>query len=312
MIDWIALTSDGWLALVGIGRRAADQIVGENAVQLAAGTGEHLTRGGDLRLGAGVHNLPQCATKLVKKIAQLARRIIAAGSDAGPSLRQLLATLLDVSFAGFSQLINPLALGVLANDQALVFQQLERGIDRTWTWPPVATAAGRDLLDQLVAVERLFGQQHQSRHADIAAPSPGTALAAPAALAELATQPIFEHAASPLVGAATLTARAATAGPIAAWHGVHWAFATTAPAWASESVPVPSLLWIAHVSSAHHSWTFHRQFLSLCRLQSLVVSSNYLDISIIQRQNIFVKTFWQDLSELPPRATTSDSETQNA
>src|SRR5262249_28747348 len=57
-------------------------------------------------------------------------------------------------------------------DQALVLQLLEGGVDRPRAGLPDAATTLGDLLDQLVAVPRLLGEQRQRRGPDVAAPHP--------------------------------------------------------------------------------------------------------------------------------------------
>ena len=64
------------------------------------------------------------------------------------------------------------ALAGLGPDQALVLQLLERRVDRAGAGPPDSPAALADLLDDLVAVHRLLGQQGQRRRANVTAPGP--------------------------------------------------------------------------------------------------------------------------------------------
>src|SRR5690606_15489993 len=72
------------------------------------------------------------------------------------------------------------ALG-LADDQALVLQQLEGGVDRAGAGLPRPAAAFGDLLDHLVAVHRAVLQQGQNRRADVTAPCPSPRPAASSA-----------------------------------------------------------------------------------------------------------------------------------
>src|SRR5215467_4614082 len=62
------------------------------------------------------------------------------------------------------------ALRRLSLDQALVLQLLEGGVDRPRAGLPDAATALGDLLDQLVAIPRLLGEQRQRRGSDVTAP----------------------------------------------------------------------------------------------------------------------------------------------
>src|SRR5262249_44373079 len=62
-------------------------------------------------------------------------------------------------------------------DQALVLQLLQRRVHRPGAGLPDAVTALRDLLDELVAVPRLLGEQRQGGSPDVTAPDPGPATA---------------------------------------------------------------------------------------------------------------------------------------
>src|SRR5690606_16334268 len=65
------------------------------------------------------------------------------------------------------------AARVVAGDQALVLQLLERGVDGAGAGPPDAAAARLDVLDHLVAVPGPLAEQQEQRRPDVAAPHPG-------------------------------------------------------------------------------------------------------------------------------------------
>src|SRR5215469_8485472 len=67
----------------------------------------------------------------------------------------------------------------LGPDQAFVFQLLQRRVNRAWARPPYAAAPLADLLNDLVAVHGLLGDQRECGCANVAAPGPGPAHAAP-------------------------------------------------------------------------------------------------------------------------------------
>ena len=82
---------------------------------------------------------------------------------------------------------DPPAVGLGRDDQALVGEHLQRGVDRPGAGPPHAAAALGELGDDLVAVHRLHGEQPQDREAYVSAtrPRPSTAASArPTATAE--------------------------------------------------------------------------------------------------------------------------------
>jgi hypothetical protein len=100
----------------------------------------------------------------------------------------------------------------LGDDQALVLELLQRRVDRAGARPPDSPAPLADLLDDLVPVHRLLGQQGQRRRADVPALGPRPAhprLARPGAYAVepgRARWPAGETAAH--VAAATAASRA--------------------------------------------------------------------------------------------------------
>ena len=78
-----------------------------------------------------------------------------------------------------------LAVGVLAADQALVLEHLQRRVDRAGARGPGPLGALLDLFDHLVAVHRALGEQGEDGGADVTAARPRPA--APAAVAGTAT-----------------------------------------------------------------------------------------------------------------------------
>src|SRR5262249_33310388 len=85
----------------------------------------------------------------------------------------LLGVRVDVLASLIGQRVAPAAaLGRLRLDQALVLQLLQGRVDRTWARLPHPAAALGDLLDYLIAVPRLLGQQRQGRGTDITALDP--------------------------------------------------------------------------------------------------------------------------------------------
>src|SRR5215469_1689737 len=79
----------------------------------------------------------------------------------------------DVGAAGFGQRVRAALTGVgLRCDQVLVLELGERRVHRPWARPPQAAASLADLLDDLVAVERLLGKQRKRRGAHVAALRP--------------------------------------------------------------------------------------------------------------------------------------------
>src|SRR5258708_20747145 len=68
----------------------------------------------------------------------------------------------------------PFPGGCLPHDQALVLKLRERRMHRPGAWPPEAAAPIADLLDDLVAVHRLLGEQRERAGAHKAPLRPAT------------------------------------------------------------------------------------------------------------------------------------------
>ena len=86
--------------------------------------------------------------------------------------RRVAEALLDgggLGGAGLGQREHAPALGLLALDQPLVLEQLERRVHRAGARPPRAAAALLEPLHDLVAVHRLVGEHQQDRRAHVAA-----------------------------------------------------------------------------------------------------------------------------------------------
>ena len=119
---------------------------------------------------------------LPDQAAHLDRRAAGAAGHHVPGSVQLVRVRGRVRPALVGQLVGaPAALASLSPDQALILELLERRVDRAGAWPPDSPAALADLLDDLVAVHGLLGEQRERCRPDIAAPGPRPAHAALAA-----------------------------------------------------------------------------------------------------------------------------------
>jgi hypothetical protein len=118
---------------------------------------------------------------LHREVHQLADVVGDAFARLLPRLAEALAVLVEVRAPGVGELVDGAAFAGLAADQALVGEELERGVDRAGARAPGALAALLELLHHLVAVARLFAEQEQDGGADVAA-----AHAPPASEADLA------------------------------------------------------------------------------------------------------------------------------
>src|SRR5260370_18197748 len=76
-----------------------------------------------------------------------------------PRRRRVGATLGGLGLPGVREVEDPLALDVLAANQALVLEELQGRVDRAGAGPPHAAAASRHLLVHLVAMHRALVEQ---------------------------------------------------------------------------------------------------------------------------------------------------------
>src|SRR5579859_2682592 len=171
-------------------------IGGEDRIQLAPGVGQdllrlrHLCRGADLGDLHGRHGHSGDQPAQFERVAaHAAGHVVPRCADLVGVRGHVLAPL-----AGQQVALAP-ALGRLRLDQALVLQLLEGRVDRPGTGLPHAAAALGDLLDQLVAVPGLLGQQGQRSGADVATADPRPA-AEPTALTGPRAEPPAHRAES--------------------------------------------------------------------------------------------------------------------
>ena len=111
------------------------------------------------------------------------RGVVVAAVDRRPHRVELGAVLLDVAGALLGEVDDPAAVGLLDADEAFVLQLRERGVDRAGAGAPGPTRPLGDLLDDLVAVPGLLGDQREHGGADVTA---GRAAAPAARAAEAA------------------------------------------------------------------------------------------------------------------------------
>ena len=111
-------------------------------------------------------DLPGRRDHLVREIVERDERVLALAGDGAPRRRArgcLLA-------ARVRQLVDALAgLGRGLADEFLVLELLQRRVDRARARPPHAAGPLGELLDDLVAVHGLLGEQREDRGADVAA-----------------------------------------------------------------------------------------------------------------------------------------------
>ncbi len=163
--------------------------LGEEAVQGAAGVGEHSARLLDLLLVPRLRDLHGGGGELPEEAAKVAASRAGLVSESGPGLPERLAMLLDV---GATRLREDEALAALVRvglDEALVLELGERGVDRAGARPPDALAAALDLLHEAVAVARLLVEQHEQGGSDVAAPHPASGPERPASTAMVPPRP---------------------------------------------------------------------------------------------------------------------------
>src|SRR5690606_2356786 len=122
----------------------------------------------DLPRRSRVDDLHDRGAGLRGLLEQLGDALAVLGRHLRPRLGQPFGVLLDVGAALVGEAVGPPPGGLLARDQALVGELLERRVDRAGARLPGAAAALVDLLDDLVAVARLLGEQDEDRRADVA------------------------------------------------------------------------------------------------------------------------------------------------
>jgi hypothetical protein len=145
---------------------------------------------------AGGRDLHDRGGDLGHDLAQVHDALVDAAGHRQERVAQLLAVSVDVRAPLVGERVRAPAVLLLRAHQALVLELLERGIDRAGARLPVALGAALDLLDQLVAVLRVLGEQEQEGGADVAPPGPSAAAApAPRAAAAARTEhELLEHA----------------------------------------------------------------------------------------------------------------------
>ena len=149
---------------------------GEDPVQATPGIGEDLVCQGHLGVAADLRNLDRRHRDLPDQLPQLDRVVTDAAGDHVPGCADLVRVRRYVGLALRGQRVPAApALGRLGLDQRLVLELLQGGIDRPGAGPPHAAAALADLLDDLIAVPGLLGQQRERGGADIAPLDPRAA-----------------------------------------------------------------------------------------------------------------------------------------
>src|SRR5215472_1496121 len=187
----------------------------EDRVELPPGIGEDLLRLRHLRGRADLHNLHAGHRDRAEQLAQFDRVRAHAAGHVVPGRADLVGVRGHIlAPLGGQRVALAAALRRLSLDQALVLQLLEGGVDRPWAGLPDAATALGDLLDQLVAVPRLLGEQRQRRGPDVTAPHPRPtvhfALGPPGADTEAHRAPGTPRAATAPRAAGPATACAAT------------------------------------------------------------------------------------------------------
>src|SRR5690606_13102632 len=139
-------------------------------------------RDGGLRLGVGARagDLVDRRGDRLDGCAQLTPRAPAATCRVGERVAELGRVLRDVRGARFGERRETTPAVGRELDEPLVLEQVQSRVDRARARAPLALAALGDLLDDLVAVHGLLGEEQQDGGADVAAPgAPGAATAAP-------------------------------------------------------------------------------------------------------------------------------------
>src|SRR6516164_3770793 len=147
----------------------------EDRVELPPGIGADLLRLRHLRGRADLHDLHAGHRDRAEQLAQFDRVRAHAAGHVVPGRADLVGVRGHIlAPLGGQRVALAAALRRLSLDQALILQLLEGGVDRPRAGLPDAATALGDLLDELVAVPRLLGEQRQRRGPDVTAPDPRT------------------------------------------------------------------------------------------------------------------------------------------
>src|SRR6266508_732168 len=145
-------------------------VLGEQGVDAAARLGQDLERLLGLLTGSGMGRLHRGRADLKCSLTQSESWVVGSGRQLLPGMPARALEQLSRSRATLvGQRVHALALSLLAHDQSLVLEQLEGRVDRARARAPQPAAPGLELLDDLVAVHRLFGEQGEDAGADVTA-----------------------------------------------------------------------------------------------------------------------------------------------
>src|SRR3546814_152129 len=152
--------------------------VGEQAVEASPGLAEDLGCLGPLLLGADGDHLPHGSHHLSDDGHQVADStgcgaFLVGLAERLPCRCELVGVRVDVRLPGIGEVQQAASLGVAALDQALVLELLDRRVDRAGARLPRPLAALGDLLDHLISVHRLLGEDGEDRGAYVATPGLG-------------------------------------------------------------------------------------------------------------------------------------------
>ena len=188
---------------------------GKEQVEPATGVVEQADRLGHLLLTADLGDLRDGAHDEADRLAQRAEAVLGRGRV--PHGVELLTVLVDVGAARVGQVDHRPALGLLGAHQAFVGQLRHRRVHRARAGAPCPAGALGDLLDDLVAVHRLLGEQREDRRAHVTARPSSTAAAARAAEAARTAEATTRSATGASEAPGTAEARPAEgAAPLAA------------------------------------------------------------------------------------------------
>src|SRR5690606_3504637 len=183
----------------GIGNvsRVGLVVLGRDAVDRLSRLVEHFGGLGRLLRGADRGDLGDRAHELADERAQVDGLGAHVVLHVGPRVTQFVLVLGDVGGALLGQLGGLAPGDLLDDDQALILELGQRGVDRAGAGTPDVVTALADLLDELVAVHGPLGEQQQDGRADVTAPA---ASAATAAASEVRTETGAEAGTGPELG----------------------------------------------------------------------------------------------------------------
>src|SRR5579862_3498410 len=178
----------GW-SLGNCGRCPSRPLLGQQQVERLAGLVDQGDRLLDLVVRAGPLDLRNRGEHGADRLAHPQPRAGCVGDLLPGHGFAVLGLGPDRRPAGLGQREDAAAAVLLAGHETLLLHRLEGGVHRTWSWCPRSPAAVGELLDHLVAVHRLLGQETQDCRLHVAASRPAAGHLAEAMSPEAEARP---------------------------------------------------------------------------------------------------------------------------